>query len=219
MNWWGIASNLISRIPVERALFPPRDTTKALEEGAATMTAPTGENRTPPEQKATPTITPEPEAVSQQEEVATACVPCALGHFSRSAGALNEAMRFKDEGITSNEVLDRIASVLEEQNTLERFDLTPEKLQRTPEWERKIAEEALQESRRLRHRLEGITGIEELEQAAADTAGYYRKMNRDWYRGRFAHLGKEKAEAIESRISPEDKERIKKRAEELIEEV
>ena len=146
---------------------------------------------------------PEPEtpAGSSREEIATACVPCALGHFSRSAGALNEAMRFKGEGMTSNEVLDRIASVLEEQNALERFDLTPEKLQRTPKWERQIAEEALQHSRQLRHRLEGIETIEELEQAAAETAGFYKKMNRDWYRGRFRNLGAEKAEAISQRVS------------------
>ena len=148
---------------------------------------------------------PEPEtpAGSSREEIATACVPCALGHFSRSAGALNEAMRFKGEGMTSNEVLDRIASVLEEQNALERFDLTPEKLQRTPKWEREIAEEALQHSRQLRHRLEGIETIEELEQAAAETAGFYEKMNRDWYRGRFRNLGAEKAEAISQKVGGE----------------
>jgi len=170
------------------------------------------------EEKTTPTIaSQEPETVPQQ--IATACVACALGHFSTSAGLLNEAIRFKGEDITSNEILDRIAKTLEEQNSLERVDLTPEKLQRTPEWEKEIAEEALQESRKLRHKLEGITSIDELEQTAADTSSYYKKMNRQWYKGRFAHLGKEKAEAIEKRINPEDKERIKERAKELIEEV
>lgn len=212
MNWLVFISNILNRVPFERALFPPRDEVKSLEKFAATMTAPEAPKEAPLEQKMTPTIT-------EQEEVVTACVPCALGHFSTSAGLLNEAVRFKSEGITSNEILDRIAKILEEQNSLERVDLTPEKLQRTPEWERGIAEEALQESRKLRHRLESIASIDELEQAAADTATYYRKMNRQWYKGRFRHLGKEKVEAIESRLSPEDKERIKKRAEEIIEEV
>jgi len=151
-------------------------------------------------------------------EIATACVPCAVGHFSTSAGLLNEAVRFKGEGITSNEVLDRIAKALEEQNTLERVDLTPEKLQRAPEWERGIATEALEQSRKLRHSLEGITSIDELEQAASHTADYYKKLNRQWYKGRFAHLGKERVETIEKRLSSEDKDRIKKRAEALIEE-
>lgn len=219
MNWFSLISNLASRVPIEKVLFPPRDNIKSLEEFASTMTAPVADDRAPPEQKTAPTITQEPATALKQGTIAIACVPCALGHFSTSAGLLNEAVRFKGEGIASNEIVDRIAKILEEQNSLERVDLTPEKLQRTPEWERGIAEEALQESRKLRHSLESITSIGELEQAAADTAGYYKRLNRQWYKGRFTHLGKEKVEAIEKRLSPEDKERIKKRAEEIIEEV
>ncbi|GAI98225.1 unnamed protein product, partial [marine sediment metagenome] len=130
------------------------------------------------------------ETAPQKGDVATACVPCALGHFSTSAGLLNEAVRFKKDGITSLEIIDRIAKVLEEQNTLERVDLTPENIRNSPEWERDIAEEALQESRSLRHRLETIKTIEDLEQAAADTAAYYRKLYRTWWQRRFAKLGR-----------------------------
>lgn len=140
------------------------------------------------------------------EDISVACVACAIGHFSTSAGLLNEAMRFKKEGIASNEILDRIAKALEEQNALERVDLTPENIQTAKEWERPIAEKALEESRDLRHRLESIQNIEDLEQAAVDTEGYYRKLNREWYKGRFAHIG------------TEDKEKIKNRVKELIEE-
>ncbi|MBA7600681.1 hypothetical protein ES703_07740 [subsurface metagenome] len=190
MNWFSLISNLASRVPIERVLFPPRDNTKSLEKFAATMTAPTVENRAPPEEKATPTITQEPETAAKQEAVATACVPCALGHFSTTTGLLVEAVRFKAEGITSNEILDRIAKALQEQNTLERVDLTPEKIQSTPDWERDIAEEALQQSRSLRHQLETLTTIEELEAAAADTEGYYRTLNRKWWKRRFAKIGK-----------------------------
>ena len=136
------------------------------------------------------------ETAPEKGDVATACVPCALGHFSISAGVLNEAVRFKNDGMTSNEIIDRVAKALEEQNTLERVDLTPEKIKDSPEWERDIAEEALQQSRSLRHRLETIETIEELEQAAADTTVYYRKLNREWWKKRFAHLGSDKAEVI-----------------------
>jgi len=129
------------------------------------------------------------EDTSQAQEIATACVPCALGHFSRSSGALEEAMRFKDQGITSNEILDRVGGVLKEQNTLERYDLTPEKLRRSPPWEREIAEKALFESRRVRHVLEGLESIEQLETVAAETAAFYRKLNREWFQKRFAHRG------------------------------
>lgn len=130
--------------------------------------------------------------VTTEETVATACVPCALGHFSTSAGLLNEAVRFKDEGITSNEIVDRIAKVLEEQNTLERIDLTPENIQSAPQWEREIAGEALRQSRKLRHSLESFSSIEQIEQVAADTSSFYKKLNREWFKRRFAHLGPEK---------------------------
>ncbi|MBA7695219.1 hypothetical protein ES703_103841 [subsurface metagenome] len=160
------------------------------------------------------------ETAPQKGDVATACVACAVNHFSTSAGLLNEAVRFKKDGITSNEIIDRVAKVLEEQNALERVDLTPEKIRSSPEWERDIVEEALLESRSLRHRLETLTTIEDLEQAAADTETYYRKLNRTWWKGRFAPLGSDKAEMIADKVGTlgtEDKERVKKRAVELIE--
>ncbi len=133
-------------------------------------------------------------------EIATACVPCAVGHFSTSSGLLKEAVRFKGEGIASPEILDRIAAVLEEQNALEREDLSPEKIQRLAGWEKAIAGEALSQSRQLRHRLESIQTIDELEQAAADTRAYYLKLSRQWYRGRFSKLGAARAEAIAERV-------------------
>jgi len=136
----------------------------------------------------------------QQEAIATACVACAVGHFSTSSGLLKEAVRFKGEGMTSNEILDRIAGALEEQNALEREDLSPEKIQRLPEWEKAIAEEALDQSRQLRHRLESIQSVDELEQAAVDTKRYYIKLNRQWYKGRFGYLGAKKAETIAQRV-------------------
>ena len=140
------------------------------------------------------------------EDIATGCLPCAVSHFSTSAGLLNESVRFKGEGMTSNEILDRIAGAIEEQNSLERVDLSPVKIQHLPEWERPIAEEALEQSRQLRHRLEGIQSTDELEKVAADTKRYYIKLNRQWFKGRWGYLGSEKAEAISQRIGTEDRE-------------
>jgi len=137
------------------------------------------------------------------EKIATACVPCAIGHYAGAARLLNEAIRFRDDGIESNQVLDDIAGAIGELNAMERVDLTPERLQKTPGWERAIADEALRESRKLRHRLEGIDSMEEVERAAADTESYYKKINRQWYRGRFGHLGAKKAEAIAQRVGGE----------------
>ncbi len=218
MNLWPLIGSLINRIPIERVLFPPRDNAKALGEFAAGLPSPVAQNKAPPEQKTTP-ITQEPETAPQQEAIATACVPCAVGHFSTSAGLLNEAVRFKGEGITSDEILDRIAKALEEQNTLERVDLTPEKIQSSPTWEREIAEEALLQSRQLRHNLENLQNIGQLEQVGADSERVYKRLFRGWFKQRFAHLGPEKAERIAEevgKLSPEDKERVLNRAEELI---
>jgi len=162
------------------------------------------------------------ETAPEKGGVAIACVPCALGHFSTSAGLLNEAVRFKGEGITSNEILDRIAKVQEEQNSLERVDLIPENIQALPPWEKELAEDALAQSRKLRHSLESFTSIGQVEQAAATTSSFYKELNRKWFKGRFSHLGPEKTQRIAdevSKLSPEDKDRVLKRAEELIEEV
>lgn len=150
-----------------------------------------------------PAAIPQPSEENPPARIATACVACAVGHFSTSSGELKEALRFKGEGMTSHEVLDRIAGALEEQNALEREDLTQEKIQHLPQWERPIAEEALIQSRQLRHRLETIQSIEELEQLAADTRTYYLKLSREWYRGRFSNLGAKKAETIAQRVGEE----------------
>jgi len=116
----------------------------------------------------------------KEMSVASACVPCAIGHFSTSATLLNEAIRFKKDGLTSPQVLDDIAAALGEQNALERIDLTPEKIRSLPDWEKEMANIALERSRELRHKLETVQTMEELENLAADTEEFYKMLNRDW---------------------------------------
>ncbi|GAI76078.1 unnamed protein product, partial [marine sediment metagenome] len=171
MNWLG---NLITRIPFERILVPPRDNTKELREFLTALPRPEPQKEGSSEEKPTTTIQ---EPARAPKTVATACVPCALGHFSTSAGLLNEIARFKGEGITSDEILDRVAKVQAEQNALERVDLTPENIQALPPWEKELAEDALSQSRKLRHSLESFTTIEQLNQAAADTSSFYKELN------------------------------------------
>jgi hypothetical protein len=165
-------------------------------------------------------LTTEPDNTYSVEGVAVH--NCAVGHFSTSAGLLKEAVRFKGEGITSNEILNRVAMALEEQNALERGDLTPEKIQNSPPWEKELAEEALLLSRKLRHNLENLQTIEQLQQLGADSERVYKKLFRGWFKQRFAHLGPGKSQRIADevgKLSPEDKERVLARAEELIKEV
>lgn len=145
--------------------------------------------------------TPDDAPISiMSQDIATACVPCAIGHFAGAAKLLNEAIRFRDEGIESNQVLDDIAGAIGEFNAMERVDLTPERLQKTPGWERAIAEDALRESRKFRHLLEDVKSILEIEKAAADAESFYKQINRRWYRGRFSKLGDAKAGAIAERV-------------------
>ena len=169
---------------------------------------PTTPTRAPESQKESPlpTTLPQPSEENPREEqdIATACVQCAIGHYAGAAKLLNEAIRFREEGIESSQVLDDIAGAIGELNAMERVDLTPERLQKTPGWERAIADEALRESRKLRHRLEGLSSMEEIEKAAADTESYYKKLHRQWYRGRFSNLGAKKAETIAVRVGESD---------------
>lgn len=197
MNWWGFVGNLINHVPFERILIPPRDNVKELEKFIATLPHTEPQKEGASEGRSTPTIQ---EPTKSAKSVATACVPCALGHFSTSAGLLNEIARFKKDGITSDEVLDRVAKVQAEQNALERVDLTPEEIQALPPWEKDLAEDALSQSRMLRHSLESFTSIEQLEQAAADTSFFYKELNRRWFKGRFSHLGPEKAQRIADEV-------------------
>lgn len=114
------------------------------------------------------------------EQVKSACVPCAIGHFATSAKLLAEAVRFRKDGLKSPQVLDDIGSAIGEQNALERIDLTPDKIRHLPDWEQSMAQMALDKSRDLRHRLESVKDMDELETIAADTEAFFHELNRDW---------------------------------------
>lgn len=105
---------------------------------------------------------------------------CGIGHFSTSSALLNEAMRFKKDGLATPQVLDDIAQAIGEQNALERIDLTPAKIDLLPDWEKIMANEALEKSRELRHRLESVQNMDELTQIAVETEEYYKYLNREW---------------------------------------
>ena len=73
MNWVRLVTSVLDYLPIERALFPPRDNTEALEKLVASM----GEAKSPKEapvlEKPTPTITtlpPRPELPTTEETTA-----------------------------------------------------------------------------------------------------------------------------------------------------
>lgn len=101
----------------------------------------------------------------------TACNLCSMEHFSQSAGALSEAMRFaRTDGLTHPEVVKRIGHASKELNTMERFDLAPSEMVKLKGPERQLAEWAVTNSRDLRHlinRAIASRGVGDLEKAAA----------------------------------------------------
>jgi len=150
------------------------------------------------------TVIEEPEEVREAtteegkaSSIEAGCVPCSLGHLSICSGGINEAMRFaRSGGMDSNEVIDRVSHCLQELNTLEREDLTPEMIISLPPWEKELAVEALETSRATRHLLEGITTVGELEKAAAKTQTAYTQISRKWFKQRIAKMPKEEKERL-----------------------
>lgn len=129
--------------------------------------------------------------------IASGCVPCSLGHLSVCSGIINEAMRFaRSDGIESNEVIDRVTHCLQELNSLEREDLTPEMTINLPSWEKELALEALKTSRATRHLLEGATTVDDLEKAAANTQTANTQIARKWFKQRLKNMSKGQKEEL-----------------------
>ncbi|MBA7566967.1 hypothetical protein ES708_08667 [subsurface metagenome] len=104
-------------------------------------------------------------------EKGTACTLCSDEHLSEVSGALSEAVRFaRNEGLGSREVIRRVRHARDELNAMERFDLAPEEMVKLPPDEQKIAHWALPQSRDLRHILNSMQSVDDLEQAAAKAA-------------------------------------------------
>ena len=132
--------------------------------------------------------------------VASGCVPCSLGHLSVCTGLINEGMRFaRSDGIDSNEVIDRVTHCLQELNSLEREDLTPEMMINLPPWEKELAIEALNTSRATRHLLEGATTVEDLEKAAANTQTANTQIARKWFKHRLKNMSKGQKEELDEK--------------------
>lgn len=140
-------------------------------------------------------------AKKKATEIATGCVPCAIGHFGTCSGLLNEAMRFAhSDGIQSDEVIDRVGKCLDELNVMERVDLQPEMIVSLPDWERELADQALEASRTTRHALEAYASVDALEKAAADTQSLRTQIFRSWIKRKMEHLTPEEQVKIQKRV-------------------
>jgi hypothetical protein len=132
---------------------------------------------------------------------ATGCVPCSIGHLGTCSGLLNEAMRFaRNDGVGSDEVIKRVNICLDELNALERVDLRPELIHGLPDWEKTLAEQALELSRAVRHGLESLSTIPELEGIAAKTQGTRQEIGKNWFRERLRRMTPEQRQQVEQKL-------------------
>lgn len=134
--------------------------------------------------------------------IVSGCLPCATGHLGTCSGLLNEAVRFSDKenGVANPEVIDRINMCLDELNSMERVDLSPEMIVELPPWERTIAEAALQASRKTRHQLEAIDSKDALVELAAKTTSIRKEIGRAWFENKLAHSTPEQQEALVNEV-------------------
>jgi len=136
----------------------------------------------------------------------TGCIPCSIGHLGTCSGVLNEAMRFaRADGIQSDEVITRVNMCLDELNAMERVDLRPEMVVGLSSWEKELANQALTESRKMRHGLEELSSVDQLEQVAASTQTTRQQIGKAWFKEKLA------------RMTPEDKAEMQKKVMERIE--
>jgi hypothetical protein len=153
------------------------------------------------EPKETETEAP-PQAEPKATQIATGCIPCATGHLGTCSGILNESLRFAHglEGMRSPEVIDRVSMCLDELNAMERIDLRPEMTVQLNGWEKELAEKVLAESRGIRHKLEAIKSVDDLEQAAAHTQSTRKDIGRQWYRNKLSTLPAEDQQEVARRV-------------------
>lgn len=69
MTWTAFFSNIISRVPIEKVLFPPRDSAKSLENFVGTMRSPTSPQKAPVSENIASTI------IAEREEAAPVPAP------------------------------------------------------------------------------------------------------------------------------------------------
>ncbi|MDD5702706.1 MAG: hypothetical protein PHU23_11730 [Dehalococcoidales bacterium] len=101
-------------------------------------------------------------------EVSTSCINCSRSHLITAAGALDEALRFAREGgIMHPEAVKRISLAEREINIMERVDLSPESILKSPQQDQDMARELVPKVRVLRQNIGMIASPLQLEQVAA----------------------------------------------------
>ncbi len=135
-----------------------------------------------------------------EKKVGTACIACGLSHIATCAGALNEAVRFAREDITSNEVVKRINTCVSEIAICEREDLSPVNIVKLNPEEKALADTMATEIRDIRHGLEWFKSKEDIEELAAKAAILQEKVNREWLKIRLKALTPEEKAQVKAKV-------------------
>jgi hypothetical protein len=156
-----------------------------------------------------------PKNVLQSVSEGTACVPCVSDHFSTCAGLISdEAVRMaRRHGIEYQEVIQRVLACSDQLNAMERDDLAVDKIQGLPEWEKELAIYAQNKGAEIRHLLNNISSVEDLERAAIEIKQARNYIGSEWHKRRLASMGTEemksiaqRAEAIRAKLGQEQPE-------------
>lgn len=158
-----------------------------------------------------------PDVAETATGIKAGCIPCATGHFGGCNGMLAEAMRFaRSEGLASEVVIDRCGECLDELNALERKDLTPAMIDALPEWEKPLANKALETSRWARHQLEGLESVEQLEKVAATVETVRKELGREWFKKRFEEMPPEQQNKITAALKEKvEQEKVREQGQEM----
>ncbi len=168
------------------------------ESSVAVATSPPSQN--PASVSSNPTVHTS-DATSSEVSEGVACVSCCSDHFSTCAGLLSdEAMRMvRRKGLNDSEVIGRILHCSDQLNAMERDDLSAEKIAGLPGWEKEIAIYAQNKGAEIRHMLNGVTSVDELERAAIEVKKARDEIGTKWHKGRLAHMGPEEKQSIRER--------------------
>ena len=117
----------------------------------------------------------------QEQKKGTHCLPCAINHLSTCSGLCSEALRFaRADGMASPEVIQRVGLCQDELNAMERVDLRAEVVAGLDPKEKEIAHRALSGTRELRHNLENMSKVDELEKLTAQTQTLRTEIGQKW---------------------------------------
>lgn len=112
----------------------------------------------------------EPDYGPGGKAISTSCINCSRSHLVTISGALDEGLRFAREGgITHPEAIRRIALADKEINIMERIDLSPDAIQKSPVKDQEMARYFLPKIRKLRQDIGNIKSAEDMERTAAES--------------------------------------------------